>query len=131
MVIAENDTTLQEYYITRRYKCTIHEGIYIVKAERCSRAARGSSRAKQEKSWEEEIRRCPSFCCTLITTGGSVAHSDQLQKDHHGPDSRICVTPRFHGYGDVTATYIRRSEIPSRIYVKLQYRQESEAEAQW
>jgi len=30
-----------------------------------------------------------------------------------------------HGYGDVTATYIRRSEIPSRIYAKLQYRQES------
>ena len=25
------------------------------------------------------------------------------------------VTPRFHGYGDVTATYIRRSELPSRI----------------
>ena len=29
-------------------------------------------------------------------------------------------------YGDVTATYIRRSEIPSRIYAKHQYRQESE-----
>ena len=34
------------------------------------------------------------------------------------------VTPRFHGYGDVTATYIRRSELPSRIYAKHQYRQE-------
>jgi len=41
------------------------------------------------------------------------------------------VTPRSGGYGDVTATYIRRSEIPSRIYAKLQYRQKSEAEAQW
>jgi len=28
------------------------------------------------------------------------------------------VTPRFHGYGDVTATYIRRSELPSHIYAK-------------
>jgi len=34
--------------------------------------------------------------------------------------------PRSHGYGDITATYIRRSDIPSRIYVKHQYRQESE-----
>ena len=36
------------------------------------------------------------------------------------------VTPRSGGYGDVTATYIRMSEIPSRIYAKHQYRQESE-----
>ena len=28
------------------------------------------------------------------------------------------VTPRSRGYGDVTATYIRRSKIPSRIYAK-------------
>jgi len=28
------------------------------------------------------------------------------------------VTPRSGGYGDVTATYIRRSEMPSRIYAK-------------
>ena len=39
---------------------------------------------------------------------------------------RLSVTPRSHGYGDVTATYIRRSEIPSRIYAKHQYRQEAE-----
>ena len=32
------------------------------------------------------------------------------------------VTPRSRGYGDVTATYIRRSKIPSRIYAKHQYR---------
>ena len=36
------------------------------------------------------------------------------------------MTPRSGGYGDVTATYIRRSKIPSRIYAKHQYRQESE-----
>ena len=36
------------------------------------------------------------------------------------------VTPRFRGYGDVTATYIRRADIPSHIYAKHQYRQESE-----
>jgi len=36
------------------------------------------------------------------------------------------VTSRSGGYGDATATYIRRSEIPSRIYAKHQYRQESE-----
>ena len=41
------------------------------------------------------------------------------------------VTPRSGGYGDVTATYIRRSEIPSRIYVKHQYRQESEYGSTW
>jgi len=89
MVIAESNTVLQEYYITRRYKSTIHEGIYIVKAERCSRAARGTSRAKQEKSWEEELRWCPNFCCTLTTTGGCAASSDQLQPSHHDPGSRI------------------------------------------
>jgi len=32
------------------------------------------------------------------------------------------VTPRSHGYEDVTVTYIRRSKIPSHIYVKHQYR---------
>jgi len=36
------------------------------------------------------------------------------------------VTPRYGGYGDVTATYIHMSEIPSRIYAKHQYKQESE-----
>ena len=41
------------------------------------------------------------------------------------------VTPRSGGYGDVTATYIRRSEIPSRIHAKHQYRQESEYGSKW
>jgi len=36
------------------------------------------------------------------------------------------VTPRSCGYGNVTVTYIRRSEIPLRICAKHQYRQESE-----
>ena len=41
------------------------------------------------------------------------------------------VMPRSHGYGDVTATYIRRSEIPSHIYAKHQCRQESEFGNTW
>ena len=36
------------------------------------------------------------------------------------------MTPRSRGYRDVTVTYIRRSEIPSRIYAKHQYMQETE-----
>ena len=43
----------------------------------------------------------------------------------------INVTPRSGVYGDVTATYIRRVEIPSRIYAKHQYRQESEYGSTW
>jgi len=36
------------------------------------------------------------------------------------------VTPLSRGYGDVTAMYICRSEIPSRRYAKHQFRKESE-----
>ena len=54
IVITESDTILQEYYITRKYKNTIHEEIY--KAERCSRVAREVSRTKQEGNWEERLR---------------------------------------------------------------------------
>ena len=39
------------------------------------------------------------------------------------------MAPRSRGYGDVTATYIRRSKIPSRIYAKHQYMQETECES--
>jgi len=39
------------------------------------------------------------------------------------------VTLRSRGYGDVTATYTRRSGIPLRIYANHLYRKESEAEA--
>ena len=55
MVITESDIILQEYYITRKYKSTIYKKIYIMKVERCSRAARGVSRANQERNWEEEL----------------------------------------------------------------------------
>jgi len=91
IVITESDTILQEYYITRKCKSILYEEIYITKAERCSWAIRDASKANQEKSWEEEQRRCPSFCCTLIATEGSAAHSDQLQQGHHGPDFRIWI----------------------------------------
>jgi len=40
------------------------------------------------------------------------------------------VTPS-RGYGDITSTYKRRSEIPLHIYVKHQYMQESEHESTW
>jgi len=36
------------------------------------------------------------------------------------------VTPQSHGYGDVTMTWIHGSKIPSCIYTKHQYMQESE-----
>jgi len=42
-----------------------------------------------------------------------------------------CVTPRSCGYGDVFVTYIRRKEIPSHIYAKDQYREESQYESIW
>ena len=35
-------------------------------------------------------------------------------------DKLKTVKPRSRGYGDVTVTYIRRSEIPSCIYAKHQ-----------
>ena len=33
--------------------------------------------------------------------------------------------PRSHGYGDVTATYIHRLEMPSYTYAKHQYKNQS------
>jgi len=42
--------------------------------------------SQKEKSWEEELQWWPSFCCTPITTEGSIAHSEQLQKGHYGSD---------------------------------------------
>ena len=39
-------------------------------------------------------------------------------------NARSDVMPRSRRYGDVTATYIRRSKIPSRIYAKHQHRKE-------
>ena len=39
------------------------------------------------------------------------------------------VTPRSLGYGNVTVTYICRTKIPSQMYAKHQYMQESECES--
>ena len=50
IIITESDTILQEYYITRNYKSTIYKEIYITKAERCSRAASGASRAIRRRA---------------------------------------------------------------------------------
>ena len=50
---------------------------------------------------------------------------------HVATPNTLSVTPRSGEYGDVTATYIRRSEIPSRIYAKHQYRKESEYGSTW
>jgi len=36
------------------------------------------------------------------------------------------VTARSYKYGDIIVTYIRRAEMPSHIYAKPQYMQESE-----
>ena len=43
-------------------------------------------------------------------------------------DLAYTVSPRSHGHGDITATYIRRAKIPSYIYAKHQSRQELEYE---
>ena len=71
--------------ITSLENTRVHNAKRYTKAERCSRAARGTSRAKQGKSWKEELQQSSSFCCTLTTTGGSATHYDQLQPSHHGP----------------------------------------------
>jgi len=55
MVITESDAILQEYYITENIK--VHRMKRYTKGERCSRAAREVSRTKQERNWEEELRR--------------------------------------------------------------------------
>ena len=57
--------------------------------------------------------------------------NEYLEAEKEASIYKVAVAPRSCGYGDVTVTYIRRSEIPSRIYAKYQYKQESEAEAQW
>jgi len=43
--------------------------------------------------------------------------------------SELFCNALIRGYGDVTVTYIRRAEIPSHIYAKYQYTQESECES--
>ena len=85
-----------------------------------------------ELSFNEGCRKIVLFECDW-------ADNNMNKIDKHGftlvdftrPKKKTCVTPRSRGYGDVTATYIRRSEIPSRIYAKHQYRQESEYGSMW
>ena len=55
--------------------------------------------------------------------------NEYLEAEKEASIYKVAVAPRSYGYGDVTATYIRKSEIPSHIYAKHQYNQESEAEA--
>ena len=43
----------------------------------------------------------------------------RLSREEKGNMPACCNAPIPGGYGDVTATYIRRSEVPSRIYLSL------------
>ena len=87
---------------------------------------RGSRRREEEenqKSAAAQAHGRPAWS-TVGKSSGSVDRSGR-------PTCTQTVTPRSGGYGDVTATYIRRSEIPSRIYAKHQYKQESEYGRTW
>ena len=63
-------------------------------------------------------------CLTLICAIQKTRHYLVRQVIH--VISRLNVMPRSHGYGDITATYICRVEIPSHIYIKHKYMQELE-----
>jgi len=78
----------------------------------------------------KKINACQNNCM-LFWKQDENLDACKVCNEHRWKPSKVSVAPRSHGYGDATATYIRRSGIPSRIYAKLQYRQESEAEAQW
>ena len=56
--------------------------------------------------WLTEMESCAK------TSSAAVKGKKQVQIPSDGPKKslRVNVTPRFHGYGDVTATYIHRSE---------------------
>jgi len=60
----------------------------------------------------------------------SLSNKMYLKKKLYGlrikKETVVFETARSCGYEDVTAMYIWRSEIPSHIYAKHQYRQESE-----
>ena len=61
-----------------------------------------------------------------------VRHEDLVPYYHTVIElANLFVTPQSHEYGDVTATYIRESKVPPRIYAKHQYRQESEYGSKW
>ena len=61
------------------------------------------------------VRYVPQLQKNLISVETLEAHG--LRRTHGEG-----VAPRSRGYGDVAVTYIRRSEVPSRIYAKHQYR---------
>jgi len=79
MVITESNTILQEYYITGKYKSTIHEGIYIIKTERCSRYGKRDLGSQTGENLEGRTTAVSELLLHSDTTGGSAAHSDQLQ----------------------------------------------------
>ena len=56
-----------------------------------------------------------SYSLYGVLTLTALTYTESLLNDRSASDGRLyslyqVVTPRFHGYGDVTATYIRRSE---------------------
>ena len=60
---------------------------------------------------------CPNICIHKTIKEG-INTLKPLTGYHFSTEN---VTPRSRRYGDVTATYIRRVKIPSRIYAKHQY----------
>jgi len=88
---------------------------------------------RNEKKKREEGEVAHGLAATTGNTGSlATARGGSRQwSAPGGGEGRSDVTPRSSGYGDVTATYICRSEIPSRIYAKHQYRQESKYGSTW
>ena len=61
----------------------------------------------------------PSFRKAIDTPLANLAiAAAPTTKGKENPYAKPSVMPQSHGYRDVTATYIRRSEILSRIYAK-------------
>jgi len=79
-----------------------------------------STQCPQSPKEEEEMSRVPyaravgSLMYAIVCTRSDLAYT---------------VSPRSHGHGDITATYIRRAKIPSYIYAKHQYKQKLECES--
>ena len=86
---------------------------------------------KQTSKAQQEALDNIQLAQLLTNRSNNDTGSNHNGEEHHNdeqPKADCAPIPRD---GDATVTYIRRSEIPSCIYSKLQYRQESEAEAQW
>jgi len=58
-------------------------------------------------------------------------HRYGVKNDLGNMISTFHITSRSRGYGDVIATYIRRTEIPLHIYAKRQHWQELEYRITW